>query len=68
MNIPKVIRKYCAKCNTHTDKRSPFTRLEKDVVPPEVNVVMLNVNMGMVDRNSQNLLNQLKSLRKLLLL
>jgi len=54
MNIPKVIRKYCAKCNTHTEQKVGFTKLGKEEVLQEVNVDMLSVNMDTADRNSLN--------------
>ena len=46
------------------NKRSPFTKLEKDVVLQEVNADMQNVNKDMVDKNSQNLAKPAKVTKK----
>ena len=66
MNIPKVIRKYCAKCKTHTEQKvSIYKAGKRSEVQLEENVDMLKEKRDMEDRNSQNLQNLQKLPRKL---
>jgi LSU ribosomal protein L44E len=46
------------------NKRSPFTKLEKDVVLQQVNVVTLNVNKVMVDKKFPKLAKPAKVTKK----
>ena len=64
MNIPKVIRKYCAKCKTHKNIKFQFTRLVRDEVQQEVNVDMQKVNKGMVDKKFPKLAKPAKVTKK----